>query len=53
MIHLEVFWVVTLYTDVVGLQHFGGPCCLHLRSEDGNGITVQFHILEDHDMNAN
>jgi len=29
-IQAEVFWVVTLHSVVVGCQHFGGPCCLHL-----------------------
>jgi hypothetical protein len=24
-IHVEVFWVVTSCSDVVGYQHFGGP----------------------------
>jgi hypothetical protein len=26
-------WVMTSYSDVVGYQHFGGPCCLHLQDE--------------------
>jgi hypothetical protein len=29
-IHVVVFWVMTLCSDVVGYQFFGGPCCLHL-----------------------
>jgi hypothetical protein len=29
----EVFWVVTPKSVVVGYQHFGGPCCLHLQCE--------------------
>jgi len=33
-IHVMVFWVVMLYSDVVGYQCFRGPCCLHLQSED-------------------
>jgi hypothetical protein len=30
-IRIEVFWVVTLCSVVVGYQRFGGPCCLHLQ----------------------
>jgi len=29
-IQIEVFWLVMLCSVVVGYQHFGGPCCLHL-----------------------
>jgi hypothetical protein len=30
---------VTLYSNVVGCQHFGGPCCHHLEGEaTGDGI---------------
>jgi len=28
--HIEVFWVVTPCSVVVGYQHFGGPRCLQL-----------------------
>jgi hypothetical protein len=28
---VAIFWVVTLCSDVVGYQCFGGPCCLHLQ----------------------
>jgi hypothetical protein len=28
---VEVFWVVTPCSDVVGYQRFGGTCCLHLQ----------------------
>jgi hypothetical protein len=27
---VEDFWVVMLYSVVVGYQHFTGPCCFHL-----------------------
>jgi hypothetical protein len=29
----EVFRMVTLCSNVVGYQRFGGPCCLHLQGE--------------------
>jgi hypothetical protein len=29
-IQVEVFWVMTPSSDVVGYQRFWGPCCLHL-----------------------
>jgi hypothetical protein len=32
-IHVVMFWVGTPYSDVVGYQHSGGPCCLHLQDE--------------------
>jgi hypothetical protein len=30
-IHFEVFWILTPCSVLAGYQHFGGPCCLHLR----------------------
>jgi len=33
VIHVMVFWILILYSDVVGNQRFGGPCYLHLRDE--------------------
>jgi hypothetical protein len=32
-IQVEVFWVVTPCSAVVGYQFFGGPCCLHIQCE--------------------
>jgi hypothetical protein len=29
-IQVEVFWVVTPCSVVVGYRRFGGPCCIHL-----------------------
>jgi hypothetical protein len=31
--HVAVFWVMTPCIDVVGYQHLGKPCCLHLQGE--------------------
>jgi hypothetical protein len=33
-IQVEVFWVVTPCSAVVGYHRFGGPCCLHLQGSD-------------------
>jgi hypothetical protein len=33
MLQVEVFWVVTQCSVVVGKQRFGGPCCFHLEGE--------------------
>jgi len=30
-IQVEVFWVVTSYSVIVGYQRFKGPYCLHLQ----------------------
>jgi len=40
-IEVAVFWIVTCRSDVVGYQHFGGPCCLHLC------FTVHCHNPEE------
>jgi hypothetical protein len=39
-IQVEVFWVTTLCSVVVGYQRFRGPCCLHL-----HGILPQRHTV--------
>jgi len=40
-LQVKDFWVVTLCSDVVGYQHFGGPCCLHHHhSEDGSSKVL-------------
>jgi len=31
MFQVEVFWVVTPCSVVVGYHRFGGPCCCHLQ----------------------
>jgi hypothetical protein len=33
MLQVEVFWVVTPCSVVVGCQRFGGLCCFHLQVE--------------------
>jgi hypothetical protein len=42
MFLVEVFWVVTPCSVVVGYQRFGGPSCLHLQGNDRTPTTVQF-----------
>jgi hypothetical protein len=38
VIKVEVLWVVTLCSIVVGYKWFGGPCCFHLQGEvNGTG----------------
>jgi len=32
-IHVIVYWVVTLCSDVVGYHRYGEPCCLRLQDE--------------------
>jgi hypothetical protein len=39
-IHVTVFWIMTTYNDVVGYQHFGGQCCLHLQGEAGGSVAL-------------
>jgi hypothetical protein len=31
--HIMVFWVLMSCSDVVGYQHFGGPCYFQLQGE--------------------
>jgi hypothetical protein len=41
---IEVFWLVTPCSVVVGYRRFGSPYCLHLQGEIGgighNGINI-------------
>jgi hypothetical protein len=32
-IHVLVFWVMVMFSDVAGQQCFGRPCCLHLQGK--------------------
>jgi hypothetical protein len=43
-----VFWIVKLCTDMVGYQHFGGPCCLHLQGAQFSKTLVYHHIIKCH-----
>jgi hypothetical protein len=45
-IQVMVFFVTTLFSNVVGHQCFGGPCCLCLHH-----ITTWRHNQEDHELN--
>jgi hypothetical protein len=48
-IQVEVFWVMTQCNVVVGLQLFGGPCSLHLHTEDiSSKVLRKFGILPQH-----
>jgi len=40
-IPVEVFWVVTPCTAVVGYRRFGGSYCLHLEDENGGTMTLR------------
>jgi hypothetical protein len=46
-IQVVVFWVVILYSVVVGHQRFGGPCCFHLQggSKVLHGVTTQKSMI--------
>jgi hypothetical protein len=60
-IHVTVFWVVTLYSDVVGYHRFGGPCSLHLQGEVkvelssetlvSCNVVIPRHSPENRDLN--
>jgi hypothetical protein len=56
-VHFMVFWVMTLCSDVVGYQHFGGHFTLKMeaawpsRMFASYPITSWFHNPENHDMN--
>jgi len=39
-IQVEVFWVVTPCSVVVGNQRFGCPCCLHLHPQDEGSTDI-------------
>jgi len=37
---VEVIWVVTSSSVVVGYKSFRGPCCLQLQGEDGGRMDL-------------
>jgi hypothetical protein len=46
-IGVEIFWVMTPCSVVVGYQRFGRSCCPHLQAE-GNKVLRNFGILPHH-----
>jgi hypothetical protein len=41
MFQVDIFWVVTPCSVVVGYQCFGGSCCLHLQDEYGGSMVLR------------
>jgi hypothetical protein len=50
MFQVEVFWVVTPCSVVVGYQNFRSPWCLHLQGEVYDKTLVSYHNTEDHNL---
>jgi hypothetical protein len=50
-IQVEVFWVVTPCSVVVGYQHFGGPCYLHLQGEVTTPMFLFTHCWRSQEEN--
>jgi len=46
-IQVEVFWVVTPCSVVVGYQRFSGPCCHHLHQPRGPRLEYKLHGSKD------
>jgi len=45
-LQVDAFWVVTSSSDVVGYQHYGGPCCFHVQNEvNGVGFEVDSAVI--------
>jgi len=42
-IQVAAFWVVTPYSDVVGYNHFGGPCHINL-VQDLYGFSIYLRV---------
>jgi len=47
MIHVEVFWVVTSFSDAIAYQRFGEHCCLHLQGEVRDPNPCPSHFTSD------
>jgi hypothetical protein len=45
LILVEVFWVVTMCSTVVGYQYFRGPCCLHIHNPEDLNFPLLFNKL--------
>jgi len=41
-IQIVLYCVLTPCSDIVGYQCFRGPCYIHLHSEDGDSMVLQF-----------
>jgi hypothetical protein len=44
-IEVEVFWVVTPCSVVVGYKCFGGPCCLRFQGDVTGGNWLEIRIV--------
>jgi len=42
---VEVFWVVTPCSVMVGYKRFGGPCCVHLQGESFTAVMFEVEIF--------
>jgi hypothetical protein len=54
-VKIEVSWTLTPCSVLVGYQHFGRSCCLHLQGEVDLAfchITLWCHNPEDHELNS-
>jgi hypothetical protein len=40
-IQVEVFWIMTSYSDVLGYHCFGGPCYFHHHTDDEGSKVLQ------------
>jgi hypothetical protein len=50
MFQVELFWVVTPCSVVIGYQRFRGPCFLHLQGEVSYHNTTERHNPEGLDF---
>jgi hypothetical protein len=45
---IVVFWVVTLGSQIIGYESFGGICRFHLQSRWKDGGTIFFQYADNH-----